>query len=68
MMFFFSLAVKTGDNEIFRKRFKNVLVTFHYNVVRKCFENVYWKHFKNVLKTFYDICQFLNIIMFSEMF
>ena len=26
---FFSWAVKTGDNEIFRKRFKNVLVTFH---------------------------------------
>ena len=26
---FFSWAVKTGDNEIFRKRFQNVLVTFH---------------------------------------
>ena len=29
MMLFFSWAVKIGDNEIFRKRFKNVLVTFH---------------------------------------
>ena len=29
MMFLFSGAVKTGDNEIFRKRFQDVLVTFH---------------------------------------